>query len=370
MRTFRDVENAILEAVRDGTYPPGARVGSIRELALAHQTSKVTVSRALKGLEEGGRLERGPGRGYFVPQDGTCGASREETIGLLLGCRDGDRPMKALPLELRAILSVVQELMMAQKRSVLAMGGLVDSGGKPVELPIDAVRPRRLRGLLVAMIYRVKYLVELSAVQQSVAVLDMDASDLGLDSVAFDNVGSAAMMVRLLVSDGARRIAFVGGPFPSSAKMETVDEYDPCARERLDGWRVGHLTAGVEIDPSLIRLTGDRDAGTFRQAISEMLAEGVRPDAIMTEIPAAAAAALADAGLQPDQIAIAGWTTAATAAERVKTVRYTALCDFERMGKLGVEMLTRRLEQPERPVERSLIFPTIVDAKGKVVVSG
>ncbi|KKM60446.1 hypothetical protein LCGC14_1541750 [marine sediment metagenome] len=364
MRDSKSVKRTLFEAICSQAYPPGVRLESIQQLAAAHGTSKTTVSKALKELEAEGRLERGPGRGYFVPRGGPMAPSRPGTIGFLVGSRHESEPIGSLSPGHRDTLGGMQEVLLAGNRSLLVMGGLVDDGGKPAEFPLDALRARHLEGLLTSMVYRVRYLVELSAVFPAMAVLDMDASDLGIDSVTFDNLGSAVKIMRLLVADGARRIAFVGGPFPFSPRTMIPHRYDPCARERLDGWRLGLAGAGFQADPALVRLTQQRQPAIVRQVVLDMVAEGVRPDAVLTEFPFDVVRALEQAGVSPSEGPVAGWTYASTPREDLRGIRYAALCDFERLGRMGIDMLLRRLEKPDKPVERELIEPGIVDAEG------
>jgi LacI family transcriptional regulator, repressor for deo operon, udp, cdd, tsx, nupC, and nupG len=80
----------------------------------------------------------------------------------------------------------------------------------------------------------------LSTVGGPVAIVGADVP--GWASVHIDDRGAARCAVRHLLDLGHRRIGVVGGPLDSL-----------CARERLEACRAAMETAGVPVDPQLIR---------------------------------------------------------------------------------------------------------------------
>lgn len=67
-RRYLHVAEQLLQAIADGTYPPGSRIPSDREIAISTQVSRPTVREALLALEIVGVVEVQPGSGVFVTE--------------------------------------------------------------------------------------------------------------------------------------------------------------------------------------------------------------------------------------------------------------------------------------------------------------
>lgn len=147
-------------------------------------------------------------------------------------------PARTLSAQFGEMLGPIQVRLINQQRAMLLLGGWIEEQpGRTEYLRPEMIAARGLTGLIVLMIYRTSYLARLAEVQRNLVILDMDASDLGVDSVSFDNLGSTIKMIQRLARHGARRVAFIGGPFPPPRTEEPIWLYDPAARERLDGSR-------------------------------------------------------------------------------------------------------------------------------------
>jgi GntR family histidine utilization transcriptional repressor len=68
-RRYVGLAGTLAEGIQSGTYPPGKRLPSIRELCHETALSRQTVGKAMRLLEAEGLIERVPGLGYFVPGD-------------------------------------------------------------------------------------------------------------------------------------------------------------------------------------------------------------------------------------------------------------------------------------------------------------
>ncbi|HDQ13391.1 MAG TPA: PLP-dependent aminotransferase family protein, partial [Sediminispirochaeta sp.] len=66
MSLYRDIFTSIKEGIERGTYPPGSKLPSIRELAAERGCNKLTVKKAFDLLKESGLIENQVGRGSFV----------------------------------------------------------------------------------------------------------------------------------------------------------------------------------------------------------------------------------------------------------------------------------------------------------------
>lgn len=69
-RIYRD----LLDAIENGTYQPGDRLPSEKELAQSYGASRITSKRALEMLSGQGLIRRMPGRGSFVTQPSSAAA--------------------------------------------------------------------------------------------------------------------------------------------------------------------------------------------------------------------------------------------------------------------------------------------------------
>jgi GntR family transcriptional regulator len=67
-KTSGEIERLIERHIREGGYPPGAQLPTVRELALSIGVNKNTVVRAYQALERKGYLELIRGRGAFVAE--------------------------------------------------------------------------------------------------------------------------------------------------------------------------------------------------------------------------------------------------------------------------------------------------------------
>lgn len=63
---YEQVKSALIDLIESGTYRPGSRMPSERNLSASLSVSRLTVRRALTSLAEEGLVTRTDGRGWFV----------------------------------------------------------------------------------------------------------------------------------------------------------------------------------------------------------------------------------------------------------------------------------------------------------------
>jgi DNA-binding LacI/PurR family transcriptional regulator len=121
-----------------------------------------------------------------------------------------------------------------------------------------------------------------------------------VSSVDVDSVAATTGLLGHLLAAGRRRIVYVGPGLPLA-----------CMRRRLDTYRLVLAEAGL---PATV-LRCAEDAGGARAAVADLLASGVRPDAVMASsdlIAGGALAALDEAGYGvPGDVAVVGFDDAA-----------------------------------------------------------
>lgn len=358
MKSYQVVKSQILKKLQDGGFKPGDKVDPFRKIAKAAHASIFTVSRAVNELVAEGRLAGSTsGRYYYVNESTrTEEAARNSTLGVLLGCTSGAQLKLALSPDLREMLIPIQDGAMRQERAVLFLGSRVHVEGQSAYLPVENVVARHLNGLIVMMIYEPAYLLSLTTAQKALVVLDMDTSDLGLDSASFDNLGSAAQMVRHLVQSGARRIVFLKAPFADARSSSSrAWNYDPSVRERFDGWRAGMIAAGLPAGDDLICELSARTPEAVREGIKRLMDAGTQPDAILTEFPKITVETLLCLGVQSPKCRVAGWMAAHTSKEARQGIDLLAICDFRELGRVGAEILDARMRDANILLQRRLV---------------
>jgi DNA-binding LacI/PurR family transcriptional regulator len=161
-------------------------------------------------------------------------------------------------------------------------------------------------------------------------------------SVEFDNRGGSRVAVEHLVSQGHKRIGFVGYA-PLSFTGVT---------ERLSGYRDALTSAGIAFDENLVRY-GYYSADTGFDSTTSLLAVPEPPTAIFVSSDVLAFATLAaihQSGLRiPDDIAVVGFDDhplSQFAAPPLTTVHLP----FEEMGRQAGNMLLNLLLHPDEPV--------------------
>lgn len=210
--------------------------------------------------------------------------------------------------------------------------------------------------------------LETSAVQRGIVlppvVLIGEVHQPIADHVWIDNVGASRDIVTLLIDNGHRRIAAIGG-----TKAES-------ARQRLQGFREAHAKADRAIAPELEipcqEWSGD---GGFR-AMTMFLVDHEPPDAIycMTDAMAIGAiSALADAGLRvPDDVSVVSY-------DNVWEARFShpplTTIDFDkrRLARTALDLLSARIEDPSRPTQSVTVPYSIVhraSVRGRAAAAG
>lgn len=175
--------------------------------------------------------------------------------------------------------------------------------------------------------------------------------DVDADYVGADNVAGAAMAAEHLVSNGHRRIAFVGGPAGSSAR-----------RDRAQGLRSVLQRHGIPADESLfITSPVTRDGG--RQAILDLLSRTDPPTAALCYNDIVAFGVLLGlqaTGRQPGRdFDVIGFDDIEEAALWQPALTTVAI-DPQRIGTEAAQLLLERIESPDAPPRRVILPPRLV----------
>jgi LacI family transcriptional regulator len=165
-------------------------------------------------------------------------------------------------------------------------------------------------------------------------------------TIAIDNYGGAAAMVKHLLGIGHQRIAFIKGP-----------EQNADAGERLRGYRDAIGTF------ALLEVDGDFSEEAGYRAAVHLLHLQQRPSAIFAANDAMAIGALSalrDARVAvPDDIALCGFDDIPIA--RYVTPRHTTVnVAIAELGRRAFELLEKRLQGGEEDNQREILPTTLV----------
>lgn len=105
---YYQIADVLRSRIFCGTYPPGSRMPSVRDVAMEAATNPNTVVRAFAVLEEEGLIAARRTLGYFVTEDdGTV--ERAKTAKAVQMTNDYREKMKTLGFETEDILRFLSE---------------------------------------------------------------------------------------------------------------------------------------------------------------------------------------------------------------------------------------------------------------------
>ncbi len=178
-------------------------------------------------------------------------------------------------------------------------------------------------------------------------------NEAGRPSIVVDNIGGARTAVEHLLSLGHRRITHIGGP---QGNLE--------ARDRQAGYAEAMRAAGCT--PTVV--AGNFTQASGHQAMRDLLAEGVRPEAVFAGndmMAVGALLAMQEAGVRvPDDVAVVGFDDVPIAG-LVRPALTTLRIEIAETGRRAVERLVTLIAAAARPDDPSadaceIITPRLV----------
>jgi len=263
----RQVYQALERGIRDGRWKAGDRLPSEAQLVREFSTSRITVGRAVRDLQQAGLVDRQAGSGTFVRPPSAPAA---QAFGLLIP-----------ELGETEIFEPICRGMMASplaRPHALIWGSAAEPGADRED---EAWRlcqrflERKVSGVFFAPLefapardrVNARILRALDEAGIPVVLLDRPAAPFPErrrhDLVGLDDRHAGWVVAEHLRSLGARRIAFVAVPVAAST-----------VTTREGGWRAALRAAGAEPDPVLACRLDPDDEG----AVAAFL-EAARPDA-------------------------------------------------------------------------------------------
>jgi LacI family transcriptional regulator, galactose operon repressor len=213
---------------------------------------------------------------------------------------------------------------------------------------VGALVGRRVDALLIVPAGPDQSYAETMRGRTAFVYVDRPPGGVDDDTVLLDDAGGARQAVEHLLARGHRRIACVA----DRAEVYT-------ARERLSGYEAALATAGVAIDPELIR-PGSRDAEQAERVVNELLdlPPERRPTAIFSANNRNTIGALRALAGRKDGVALVGFDDFELADLLGITV---VRADAAQLGAEAAKLAFARLDGDERPPQRVTIPTTIVE---------
>lgn len=164
------------------------------------------------------------------------------------------------------------------------------------------------------------------------------ARPLTFDHVMIDNVAAAEEAVRLLISQGRKRIAFFG----------TIErDQTEATHLRLVGYQQALVAASHELDPRLVVHSEGFEMESAVAALSAAIDDGLIVDAVLCRDDLFALAAmrvLRDKGLSvPGDVAVLGWDDTAIARNSTPALSSVAP-DKAAIARAALDLLIGRIE--------------------------
>ncbi|HET9060284.1 MAG TPA: LacI family DNA-binding transcriptional regulator [Acidimicrobiales bacterium] len=236
-------------------------------------------------------------------------------------------------------------------RSLLVVSGSSDEDTKRERELLEVLCERRVGGLLVVPTGSdYSFLAPEVALGTPVVFIDRPPTNLAADTILLDNFGGSRAAVRHLLSQGHRRVAFLG----DLPKVYTT-------AERLRGFRAAMSEATNKSHPELVRL-GCHDTASAETATQRLLALGVPPTAIFAannRITLGVLRALAGRSLRPALVGFDDFELAPLLTPPVSVVAY----DPVELGRQAARLICERLDGASGP-PKEIVVPTQVVPRG------
>jgi LacI family transcriptional regulator len=227
----------------------------------------------------------------------------------------------------------------------LLIYGLHGAGQQDQLLPFLS---SKVDGMIVGSHCEAAYVQRLHEQQVPFVLLNQQIEDIVADSIQTSSFEGAYDAVNHLVGHGYTPIAFIAGP-PSSTQ----------SRVRLEAYRQVLADRGWPQDSRWIA-DGDYSESGGERAMGALLSGQQPPRAVFAANDETAIGAIDAArtlGLSvPDDVAIAGFDDLPVAAY-IHPALTTVRRSVRESGELAVQLLVRRIETPDAPVEH-IVLPT------------
>ncbi|HEY5893759.1 MAG TPA: LacI family DNA-binding transcriptional regulator [Chthoniobacterales bacterium] len=173
----------------------------------------------------------------------------------------------------------------------------------------------------------------------------------GLDYAGVNNALGAELAVEHLYQIGHRRIAFVGGNPDTSS-----------GRERIEGYRKALAALGLESDPALVVPSAATRRGGYdsTHALLKLKNPPTAACCFNDTVAFGAIEAIQSLGKKPGvDFGVIGFNNTPEAAQNVPGLT-TVDTTPRQLGETAAELLLKRIEKPDAPVQTVILQPRLV----------
>jgi LacI family transcriptional regulator len=227
-----------------------------------------------------------------------------------------------------------------------------DQGAERERSALEALLRRQISGLIMACVSADQSY--LAPWQERTPMVFVDRAPKGLSGVYVieDDLGGAREAVTHLASHGHRRVAFLGVSTPVTTTLR-----------RLKGYRSAVAENGLQNSPDLICMPTE----SADEAAGELVKRLETPDAptavFSSNIPCTMALVLALQRAERTDIALVGFGDFPMAAALAPAVTVVDQ-DPAGLGRVAVERLLQRIEDPRAPLRRRTVLPVRLIPRG------
>jgi GntR family transcriptional regulator, arabinose operon transcriptional repressor len=348
----RQVFEHVLAEIESGRLKEGDRLPSEIELVKKFATSRPTVARALRDLQNLGRVERKVGSGTYVQK--SPAAANSWRFGLLIPGLGGTEIFEPICGQLARL---------AQRQNHTLLWG--DFGGKLGEADpelIEQVCMSYIRQTVAGVFFAPLELTEdkdrinqsvITALESAgipIVLLDRDIVPFPqrshFDLVGIDNRRAGFLIADHLLKLGCRRIDFLARP--GSA---------PTVMLRIAGYREALLSSGITPDPRWVHSSDPAD----EKLVERIVADGATSIICANDLTAAnLMRTLGALGCAvPQKIRVVGFDDVRY-AELLHPSLTTIHQPCADIGTIAMQVMLERIENPAFPPRDILAQPTLI----------
>ena len=344
-KSYRSLKHLIKTQVKAGDLLAHQRLPGMRTLRDKYGMSLATVQRALAELCNESVLYSQTGNGTFVAP-----VHREtKHIGMLCG-------MGINMLEdsmYSSLMKVIQTKALVDDKMVTLFQAKKKNNGQYSYFDTQSIIRHEVDVLILVNVVNLGLVVSLKQLGIPIIVTDLDATDIGVHSVYFDNESSSYDMTRKLADDGHKEIWFIGG------LEQTDSRFDLCRRQRYTGWRLGCRSKDIPARVDLyLKRFGNFD--TLKERVERALQNNPAPTAIVAEDADTVKRVFESIGIA---VEVATWIGNPEYQNMLSSLRYLAPCDFAKLGHESYDLLRRIDEGAQLGMARRVIESQIIDCK-------
>lgn len=237
---YLQIKEYLLDEINSGRIGRDEKLPSEKELCELFSVSRITVRKALEGLEESGLLYRVPGRGTFVkdmrkqineePLKDAASKRNKRVVGVILATLENPFQVSLLEACERA----------AAERDIPILFGISNGDMEAESQLIDQMIENGVNGIILypadGTLYSERVL-KLKIDNFPVVLIDRYLPGINVCSVHFDNREGGYQIGQCLIERGHKDIGILTAPSAMTSSL----------MDRIEGFRAALLNAGIAL---------------------------------------------------------------------------------------------------------------------------